>query len=81
MRAAADNSFARLLNPHEGAYTLSSTERLFRSITIVQCGLKPRSLEAGIETRPTLGYTYYQTTQPTSVPRQQGNYMILIIWY
>ena len=37
MRAAADNSFARVLNPHGGAYMLSSTDRLFRSIRTLQC--------------------------------------------
>ena len=30
--AAADNSFTRVLNPHGGAYVLSSTDRLFRFI-------------------------------------------------
>ena len=35
---AADNSFARVLNPHGGAYILSSTDRLFRSIRTLQCG-------------------------------------------
>ena len=34
MRVAADNSFARVLNPHGGAYILSSSDRLFRSIYI-----------------------------------------------
>ena len=29
MRAAAVNSFARLLNPNGGAYILSSTDRMF----------------------------------------------------
>ena len=38
MQAAADNSFARVLNPHGGAYILSSTDRLFRSIRTLQCG-------------------------------------------
>ena len=32
MRAVAENCFARVLNPHWGAYILSSTDRLFRSI-------------------------------------------------
>ena len=53
MRAAAENSFARVLNPHEGAYILSSTDRLFRSIRTLQCSKTRRTLEAGIETRPT----------------------------
>ena len=38
MRVAAENSFARALNPHGGAYILSSTDRLFRSIRTLQCG-------------------------------------------
>ena len=58
---AADNSFARVLNPHGGAYILSSTDRLFRSIRTLQCGLTRRTLEAGIETRP----TKLQTCRPT----------------
>ena len=33
MRTVAENSFARVLNPHRGAYILSSTDRLFRCIT------------------------------------------------
>ena len=33
---------------------LSSTDRLFRSITTLQCGKTHRTLEAGIKTRPTL---------------------------
>ena len=33
MRAEAENSFARVLNPHGGAYILSSTDRLFRCDT------------------------------------------------
>ena len=37
MRAAAENSFARVLNPHGGAYILS-TDRLFRSVRTLQCG-------------------------------------------
>ena len=36
MRAVAENSFARVLNPHGGAYILSSTDRLFRSIRTLQ---------------------------------------------
>ena len=35
-------------------YILSSTDRLFRSIRTLQCGKTHRTLEAGIETRPTL---------------------------
>ena len=38
MRAAAENSFARVLNPHGGAYILSFTDRLFHCITTLQCG-------------------------------------------
>ena len=38
MRAAAENSFTIVLNPHGGAYILSSTDRLFRSIRTLQCG-------------------------------------------
>ncbi len=36
--AAAENSFARVLNPHGGAYILSFTDRLFRSIRTLLCG-------------------------------------------
>ena len=35
-------------------YILSSRDRLFRSIRTLQCGLTRRTLEAGIETHPTL---------------------------
>ena len=35
-------------------YILSSTDRLFHSIRTLQCGKTCRTLEAGIETRPTL---------------------------
>ena len=38
MRAAAENSFTRVLNPHGGAYIVSSTDRLFCSIRTLQCG-------------------------------------------
>ena len=38
MRAAAENSFTIVLNPHGGAYILSSTDRLFPSIRTLQCG-------------------------------------------
>ena len=38
MRAAAVNSFVRVLNPHGRAYISSSTDRLFRCITTLQCG-------------------------------------------
>ena len=38
MRAAAENSLARVLNPHGEAYILSSTDRLFRVIITLQCG-------------------------------------------
>ena len=34
-------------------YTLSSTVTLFRYITTLQCGKTHKTLEAGIETRPT----------------------------
>ena len=37
-RAAAVNSFARVLNPGREAYILSSTDRLFRCITTLQGG-------------------------------------------
>ena len=36
IRAAAVNSFARELNPHRGAYILSSTDRLLRCITTLR---------------------------------------------
>ena len=55
-------------------YILSSTDRVFRCITTLQGGNTRRTLEAGIETRPTIRYTQYQTAQPTSAPRQLGNY-------
>ena len=32
MQAATENSFTSVLNPHSGAYILSSTDRLFRSL-------------------------------------------------
>ncbi len=50
-------------------YILSSTDRLFRSIRTLQCGQTRRTLEAGIETHPTLRQTKSQTARPTSVPR------------
>ena len=40
-----------------GEHILSSTDRLFRSIRTLQCGLTRRTLEAGIETRPTLKHS------------------------
>ena len=51
IRAAAENSFARVLNYHGGAYILSSKDRLFRCITTLQCGKTRRTLEAGIDKR------------------------------
>ena len=56
---------------------LSSSDRLFHCITTLQCGQTCWSFEAGIETRPTLRSTQYQTARPTSVPRQLGNYQVL----
>ena len=50
-------------------YILSSTDRLFHSIRTLQCGLTRRTLEAGIETHPTLRSTQSQTARPTSVSR------------
>ena len=47
MRAAAANSFARILNPHGGAYILSSTDRLLRCITTLQCSYTRRTGRAG----------------------------------
>ena len=49
-----------------------STDRLFRCITTLQCGKTRRTLEAWIETRPTV-----HTALPTSEPRQLGNYEAL----
>ena len=70
MQAAAIYSFARVLNPHRGAYILSSTQRLFCCITTLLCGQTHKMLEAGIETCPTLRQTQ---SQPTSKPHQLGN--------
>ena len=56
---------------------LSSIDRLFRCLTTLQCGLTRKTLEAGIETRPTLRQTFYHTSQPASEPRQLGNYKAL----
>ena len=39
MREVAENSFARVSNPHGGAYILSSTDRLFRWITTLKSGI------------------------------------------
>ena len=38
MRAAFENSFTRVLNPNGRAYILSSTDKLFRCVTTLQCG-------------------------------------------
>ena len=46
MRAAAQNSFIKVLNPHGGAYILSSRDRLFRCIKKLQCGLSGRTHES-----------------------------------
>ena len=48
MRVAAINSFARVLSPCEGAYILSSTDKLY-CITTLQCSKACRTLEAGIK--------------------------------
>ena len=45
-------------------YILSSTERLVRCITTLQCSKIQSTAQAGIETRLTLRYTWYLTAQP-----------------
>ena len=70
-------------------YILSSTDRLFRSIRTLQCGQIHWTLEAGIETHPTLRQTKSQTARPTSVPlfflkvfmQQQRQFVYIFIPY
>ena len=54
MQVVGINSSARVLNHKWGAYILSSTDRLFRCITTLQCGKTRRTLLARIEIRPIL---------------------------
>ena len=60
--AVAENTFARVLKPHRGAYILLSTDKLFRCIITFQCGLKlgskPAQLYVRLSIRP-LGQQAY----------------------